>query len=307
MVATFEFVSNGLVANVSVQTDPQLLPSGPALRALPPLAPAADRVRWLRFSYRLPTDAKVARVQVWRELRRLDAVRLGQAMWATRVGVDGEDPLATAHHIVARAGGTCTCEEVDAGMGDQPGDTALLAVCEHRWDALFNDADRLHVQLLDGLGSPLDTTMTSPFPDALAVEVEHLRVAFHELRATSILPTDSGRRLQRRIIEIEALTPAPTAQELDPKEPGVRYRVTGSRSRWALHDGSVLVVTPIDPWPTLGWERAFNGFEDTAYLPSPTRPRLEQGAFSFRCLPDEQHAALTAIDRRLAVVTAALP
>ncbi len=317
MVGADDIVSNDGVANVSVQADHHPIPSGPALRAVPTLPPGippapqpvvppiGERVRWLRFAYRLPSEARVARVQIWRELRRLDAVRVGPATWAIRAGAEGEDPLAAAHQIVARGQGHSSGEEARDDDPVARGDDALRAACEHQWDAMFNDADRLHVRLEEQWRGRDDLDPAPP--DGLADEVEQLRRAFHDRSVRAVLPTDSGRRIQRRIAEIEALTSVPAATELTPKAPGVRYQVANPPARWALGDGTLLVVAAVDPWPTLGWETAFSTFEAMTYVPSAARPPLAQGAFSFSCRPEHQHEALVALNRRLTVVTAMLP
>src|SRR6266536_1101964 len=45
-------------------------------------APGQDRLRWTVLIVRLPADPSRHRVAVWRELRRIGALLLGQGVWA---------------------------------------------------------------------------------------------------------------------------------------------------------------------------------------------------------------------------------
>lgn len=87
-------------------------------------------VRWLVLVIRLPADPSRHRVAVWRELRRVGALSLGQGVWAVPALPVFADGVERAVELAGRADGEATILDA-AGRG---------AADAARLEALFNAA-----------------------------------------------------------------------------------------------------------------------------------------------------------------------
>jgi len=97
-----------------------------------------DDVRWLVLVVRVPAEPSRHRVAVWRELRRVGAVSLGQGAW-----IVPDAPVFADGVARARAGG----KPVIVSMGDVAASGGYLAAV--RADVIVADLSCLRVTSTD--------------------------------------------------------------------------------------------------------------------------------------------------------------
>ncbi|MFF2779820.1 Chromate resistance protein ChrB [Streptomyces sp. NPDC058052] len=108
-----------------------------------------ESVRWLLLVVRLPSEPSRHRVAVWRELRKVGALSLGQGVWAVPDVPAFEGGVTRALALTARAGGEAI--RLDAA-GRDPEDAARFAALftaarEDDWTEFLADCGKFEEEI----------------------------------------------------------------------------------------------------------------------------------------------------------------
>jgi hypothetical protein len=241
-------------------------------------------LRWSRFSYELPPDQSGRRRTLWRQLRRLDAVKLQPGEWAVAHDENDDRGLDDLILAVTAAGGTSTLDLVGrSGVDDIERHVRLCRSCEALWDPFFNALDRAVHARRSG---------------ATVADVDRLRKRYIAELPRDVVLSDSARRAAERLDDLGDQVFARSEHRAPPAEssPDGRVEVVAG---WALDTGAVRYVAEVRPTPTLAVERAFNTFEEETFRPTPDRIALRHGVFAFSCRRDARDEVLRTIRNRL--------
>jgi hypothetical protein len=149
-------------------------------------------VRWIVLLARVPADPSRHRVAVWRELRRLGAVAIGQSVWALP-----DQPAATAGldriaGLVARGDGELTVLEA-AGRDQASRDRLERRYVEARadeWAEFRAECARYLAEIDKEIGKG---KLTVAELEEEEQSMERLRRWHRELRARDVLATPAAR------------------------------------------------------------------------------------------------------------------
>lgn len=154
--------------------------------------------RWLLLVVRLATEPSRPRVAVWRELRKVGALSLGQGVWAMPDVPVFAPGLARATELAEAAGGTVTVLEA---TGRTPQDTGRLtamfdAAREEEWTEFLADCGKYEDEL------DKETAIEKFTLAELEEEeqsLERLRRWHRDLAARDVFGTPAGRRAADRL------------------------------------------------------------------------------------------------------------
>jgi DNA-binding transcriptional regulator PaaX len=110
---------------------------------------ADEQARWLVLVVRVPAEPSRYRVAVWRELRRVGAVPLGQGCWAVPEVPAVADGVARAVELAGRGSGDVIVLQA-AGRGQA--DAARLASLftearQAEWEEFIADCGKFHAEI----------------------------------------------------------------------------------------------------------------------------------------------------------------
>ncbi|MCK2216926.1 chromate resistance protein ChrB [Actinomadura sp. ATCC 31491] len=159
--------------------------------------------RWVVLLVRLPAGPSRHRVAVWRELRRLGAVSLGQGAWTVPDVPVFADGLARAVDLAAAAGGEVTV--LDA-TGRTPADSARLramfaAARREDWAEFLADCGTFEEELAKEIRQ---AKLTLAELEEEEQSLERLRRWHRALAARDVFGSPDAERAARRLAECAA-------------------------------------------------------------------------------------------------------
>jgi hypothetical protein len=258
--------------------------------------------RWSALRFDLRGVAKREQIALWRELRRIRALKLCPGTWAVAHGANGRPPLTRAIALLEESIGPVEVVDPDVGSVGEALDHHLHVACQRLWDTFFNDLDRF----ADAVTAGEDAADADSGPD-LEGAFDLLCASFVQLSAKDLIGRE-GRRARTRMQEATRSFAARLGDQpravTKPRRPTALADLVHAVQ---LRDGSVRHTVAIDPTPTFAWEQQFHAFEDLVYLPAPGRPALEFRSFSFTVAPAMAAATMDGIARRIATFELSLP
>ncbi|MFF7680072.1 Chromate resistance protein ChrB [Actinacidiphila glaucinigra] len=162
-----------------------------------------SRSRWLVLVIRLPAEPSRHRVSVWRELRKLGALSLGQGVWAVPDVPVFADRLARAITLTERAEGQVVI--LDAS-GRTPEDAARFqalfsAARSADWTEFLADCDKFEDELAKEIRIAKFTLAELEEEEQ---SLERLRRWHRDLTARDLFRVPEGDRATKRLSECAA-------------------------------------------------------------------------------------------------------
>ena len=153
---------------------------------------------WRLITYRLPAEPSRHRVAVWRELRRLGAVRL-QGTWAVPVGEGFDAGFADVVEAITAAGG----QPVVLAVTDDQASAAQLEALfteqrEAEWAEFLSDCGKYEAELA---GEVAKGKLTLAELDEEEQSLERLRRWYRAIRARDLFSAPSGAAAEARLKE----------------------------------------------------------------------------------------------------------
>ncbi|MGN9843298.1 Chromate resistance protein ChrB [Nonomuraea sp. H19] len=160
-------------------------------------------VRWVVLLVRLPAGPSRHRVAVWRELRRLGAVSLGQGTWTVPDVPVFADGLSRVAELAGTAGGEVVV--LDAA-GRTPADAARLqamfaAARQDDWSEFLADCDKYEEELAKEIRQAKFTLAELEEEEQ---SLERLRRWHRALTARDVFGTPSAEQAAKRLAECTA-------------------------------------------------------------------------------------------------------
>lgn len=158
---------------------------------------------WLVLLVRLPAGPSRHRVAVWRELRRIGALSLGQGTWAVPGVPVFAEGLARVTELAGRAGGEVVT--LEAG-GRTPADDEHLkamfaAAREEDWGEFLSDCDKYEEELAKEIRIAKFTLAELEEEEQ---SLERLRRWHRDLRARDVFGSQAAARATTRLAECTA-------------------------------------------------------------------------------------------------------
>jgi hypothetical protein len=274
-----------------------ILEQQPDLRSRIAAVVPDDATRWSALRFDLRGVAKREQLALWRELRRLRALKLCPATWAIAHGIDGTPPLDRALDLLAASLGSVEVVDPDLEWDEPSLHQSVRVACRRLWDTFFNELDHVMADL---------TRAGAEIGDVHERACDELVASFVELRARDLLGDDALRARGRLY---ECLRSLSSSSNLEPNvtKPRRPTTVLNPIRGVALRNGLIRFEAVLEPTPTLAWERRFHAFEELVYLPAPDRPPLELRTFVFTTPPDGAAPMVAGIARRIALFEQSLP
>jgi hypothetical protein len=148
-------------------------------------------MRWVVLLARVPAEPSRHRVAVWRELRRLGAVAIGQSVWALPDHRAATSGLGRIAELVARGAGELTV--LDAAGRDQPSRDRLerlyVEARAAEWSEFRAECARYLVEIDKEIGKG---KLTVAELEEEEQSMERLRRWHRELRARDVLVTPAA-------------------------------------------------------------------------------------------------------------------
>jgi len=153
--------------------------------------------------FRVPAEPSRHRVAVWRELRRIGAVSLGQSAWLAPAAPAFAEGIRRAAELVHAAGGEAVV--LDAG-GHEPADQERLAAVytaarEAEWTEFVADCGKYLAELDKEIAT---SKLTLAELDEEEQSMERLRRWHRELRLRDVLGAPSAATADQRLKACEA-------------------------------------------------------------------------------------------------------
>lgn len=153
---------------------------------------------WTVLSVRLPADPSRHRVAVWRELRRVGALSLGQSVWALPTTPAFEQGLERALELIERGGGEAL---VLAAHGRDQAQAKHLealftAVREDEWVELISECAKYEAELDRELAQKKFTLAEL---DEEEQSLERLRRWYRELKLRDVFGAPSASAADDRL------------------------------------------------------------------------------------------------------------
>jgi Protein ChrB, N-terminal len=148
-------------------------------------------LRWVVLLARLPAEPSRHRVAVWRELRRLGAVAIGQSVWTLPDHPAATDGLQRVAGLVARGGGELTLLDAD-GRDQASRDRLRRLYVEARaaeWTEFRAECARYLAEIDKEIGKG---KLTVAELEEEEQSMERLRRWHRELRARDVLATPAA-------------------------------------------------------------------------------------------------------------------
>ena len=170
-------------------------------------ATADGKRAWIVLAVRLPAEPYRHRVAVWRELRRVGALSLGQAVWALPDTPAFREGVDRAVELVRRGPGEIV--QLDA-IGHQESDATQLeamftAAREAEWQEFLADCDKYEAELER---ETVQGKFTLPELDEEEQSLERLRHWYRELKVRDLFAAPSGIDAERRLKQCAELLDA---------------------------------------------------------------------------------------------------
>jgi hypothetical protein len=164
---------------------------------------ASSSPRWLVLLVRLPAGPSRHRVAVWRELRRIGGLSLGQGTWAVPDVPVFAEGLARVAELAGRAGGEVVT--LEAG-GRTPADDGRLeamfaAAREEDWAEFLSECDKYEEELAKEIRIAKFTLAELEEEEQ---SLERLRRYHRDLRVRDVFGSETAARAATRLAECAA-------------------------------------------------------------------------------------------------------
>jgi hypothetical protein len=162
-----------------------------------------DDLRWTLLSVRLPAEPSRHRVAVWRELRRVGALSLGQGVWALPAMPAFEQGLARAVELIKRGEGEALV--LDAQGRDEAHAARLeelfTAGREEEWAEFISECTKYEAEL-DREFAQQKFTLAEL--DEEEQSLERLRRWYRELKLRDLFGAPSGVQADQHLKRCQA-------------------------------------------------------------------------------------------------------
>jgi hypothetical protein len=160
-------------------------------------------MEWMVLLFRVPAQPSRYRVAVWRELRRIGAVSLGQSAWLARAAPAFADGIARAVQLVQAGGGEAIVLDVS---GHEDADAEGLAgvytaAREAEWTEFLAECGKYLTEIDKEIAKG---KLTLAELDEEEQSLERLRRWHRELRLRDVLRASSAADADRRLKDCEA-------------------------------------------------------------------------------------------------------
>jgi hypothetical protein len=157
-----------------------------------------DSSRWVVLLVRLPSEPSRHRVAVWRELRRIGALSLGQGTWAVPDVPAFTDGIRRAVELAERGDGEVVL--LDA-IGRGPGDADRLASLfsdarRAEWDEFVADCAKFDAEIDKELAA---NKLTLAELEEEEQSLERLRRWYRELKTRDVFGTPPAAEAEQRL------------------------------------------------------------------------------------------------------------
>lgn len=160
-------------------------------------------MQWIVLLFRVPTEPSRHRVAVWRELRRIGAVSVGQSAWLAPAAPAFADGIGRAVELVQAAGGEAMV--LDAS-GHEPADQERLtavytAAREAEWVEFLAECGKYVAEIDKEIAK---AKLTLAELDEEEQSLERLRRWHRELRLRDVLGAPSAANADQHLKDCEA-------------------------------------------------------------------------------------------------------
>ena len=160
--------------------------------------------QWTIVIPRLPADPSRYRVAVWRELRRVGAVQLGQGTWALPTGATTADDASRLRELVHGSAGEIVV--LSATGFDEPSRDRIRSVYDDARLAEWHEFDRECDKCIAEVQREIDQRkFTLAELDEEEQNVERLRRWHRELRVRDRFEVGDRPRMEQRLDECAAV------------------------------------------------------------------------------------------------------
>src|SRR6266568_3372342 len=161
-------------------------------------APGQDRLRWTVLVVRLPADPSRHRVAVWRELRRVGALMLGQGVWAVPATPVFTSSLERAVTLAERGDGEVVL--LDAAGSDEANAARLerlfTAARQAEWTEFCSECGKYEAELDKEIRT---RKFTLAELDEEEQSLDRLRRWYRELKVRDLFGAPSAAEAEQRL------------------------------------------------------------------------------------------------------------
>ena len=157
-----------------------------------------ESVRWVVLVVRLPAEPSRHRVAVWRELRRIGALSLGQAVWAVPDVPAFTDGIRRTVELAERGNGEVVTLEAN-GRGEQDADrlASLFNDARHaEWEEFVADCAKFEAEIDKELAA---NKLTLAELEEEEQSLDRLRRWYRELKTRDVFGTPSAAEADQRL------------------------------------------------------------------------------------------------------------
>jgi hypothetical protein len=154
--------------------------------------------KWLVLVVRVPADPSRHRVAVWRELRRIGALSLGQGAWATPDVPGFADGVTRVIELAQRGGGEVVVLDA-AGHAERDGArmaALFTAEREEEWAEFMADCDKFDAEIDKEIRN---RKFTMAELEEEEQSLERLRRWHRELKARDVFGAPSAAEAEQRL------------------------------------------------------------------------------------------------------------
>jgi hypothetical protein len=157
-----------------------------------------DNLRWVVLVVRLPAEPSRHRVAVWRELRRIGALSLGQAIWAVPDVPAFHDGISRAVELAERGDGEVVVLQA-SGRAEHDADRLTSMFNDARraeWDEFLADCDKFEAEIDKELAA---NKLTLAELEEEEQSLERLRRWYRELKTRDVFATPGASEAEQRL------------------------------------------------------------------------------------------------------------
>jgi hypothetical protein len=157
-----------------------------------------DRLRWVVMVVRMPAEPSRHRVAVWRELRRIGALSLGQGTWAVPDVPAFADGMRRAVELAERGNGDVVVLDAH-GRSDNDADRLALLFSDERraeWQEFVADCAKFEAEIDKELAA---RKLTLAELEEEEQSLERLRRWYRELKTRDVFGSREGAEAEQRL------------------------------------------------------------------------------------------------------------
>jgi Protein ChrB, N-terminal len=157
-----------------------------------------ENLRWVVLVVRLPAEPSRHRVAVWRELRRIGALSLGQAIWSVPDVAAFHDGISRAMELAERGDGEVVVLEA-SGRAERDADRLVSLFNDARraeWDEFLADCDKFEAEIDKELAA---NKLTLAELEEEEQSLERLRRWYREVKTRDVFGTPGAGEAEQRL------------------------------------------------------------------------------------------------------------